>query len=90
MSRGGASPKTAPVDWAYLQSDCTIRWRRGDREAYVLRGNQVGKWTTDGLLGTIPVSRTGWSDVAEIKLTGENWVRTNHKRCPTCGGVYGR
>ena len=48
-------PKTAPTGWAYLNSDCTIRWQRGDREAYVLRGNQVGNWTIENVLGTIPV-----------------------------------
>ncbi len=86
MKRGGAMPKTAPTGWAYLNSDCTIRWQRGDREAYVLRGNQVGNWTTENVLGTIPVPRTGWSDVADIKLAGEKWAKANHKRCPTCGG----
>lgn len=35
MSRGGASLKTAPTGWAYLKADCTIRWQRGDCEAYV-------------------------------------------------------
>lgn len=50
----------------------TIRWRHGDREAAVLRGNQVGNWTMDGLLGTIPVPVTGWTDLAEIRMAGGN------------------
>ena len=85
MSRGGAMPMNRPTGWVYLKADCTIRWQRGDREAYVLRGNQVGKWVTDEILDTIPVSPKGWTDTAEIRLTGENWVRTKHPRCPMCG-----
>jgi len=84
VTRGGTAPKTAPTGWAYLKYDCTVRWQRGDREAYVLRGNQVGKWTTDGVLGTIAVPYTGWSDLDEIKLAGENWVKAKHKFCPMC------
>jgi hypothetical protein len=86
MSLGGTATKTAPTGWAYLKSDCTIRWQRSDREAYMLRGNQVGKWTTDGVLGKIPVPHTDWSDLEEIKLPGKSWVRMK-KRCPTCGGI---
>ncbi len=56
MSRGGAVPKSRPTGWVYLKADCTIRWQRGDRQAYVLRGNQIGKWTTGEIIGTIPVS----------------------------------
>lgn len=85
MSRGGATFSTAPTGWAYLKSGCTIRWQRGDGEAYVLRGNQVGKWPTEGILGIIPVSPLGWGDLAEVKLIGENWVRNKHVRCPMCG-----
>ena len=84
MSRGGATPKTAPTGWAYFKSDCTIRWQRGDGEAYVLRGNKVGKWTSEDVIGTFPVPRTGWSDLEDIKLAGENWVKAKHKFCPMC------
>jgi hypothetical protein len=31
---------------------------------------------TDGLLGTIPVPLTGWTDLVEIKMTGEKWARS--------------
>ncbi len=85
MSRGGATPKTAPTGWVYLSSaDCTIRWQRGDTEAYVLGGNKVGKWTIEDVIGTFPVSHMGWTDLQEVKLAGENWVRVKHKFCPMC------
>lgn len=76
MSRGGAMRMNRPTGWVYLKSDCTIRWQRGDHEAHVLRGNKVGSWSTEGLLGKVAVSPTGWADLAEVKLTGEKWVRT--------------
>ncbi|MGH4026616.1 MAG: hypothetical protein ACRDRV_18750 [Pseudonocardiaceae bacterium] len=45
MKRGGATPKTLPTGWVFLgrhhHGGITIRWRRGDREAYVLAGNKV-------------------------------------------------
>ncbi|MGH4016806.1 MAG: hypothetical protein ACRDSL_23310 [Pseudonocardiaceae bacterium] len=56
-----------PTGWVYLKSDCTVRWQRGDREAFVLKGNKIGSWTREGLLGKIPV--------AEVRLIGEKWVR---------------
>lgn len=79
MSRGGTASKTAPVGWVFLnpqrQEGITVRWRRGDPEAHVLRGKQVGSWTMEGLLGKIPVSPRGWADLAEVRQTGERWVR---------------
>jgi len=84
VNRSGTIPAYRPTGWAYLKSDCTIRWQRGDREAYVLRGNQVGKWTTDGVIGKVPVPPTGWSDLDEVKLAGENWVKAKNKFCPMC------
>ena len=75
MKRGGAMPVTRPTGWVYLKSDCTIRWQRGDREAYVLKGNKVGGWSMEGLFGRIPVSPAGWADLAEVRLVGEKWVR---------------
>lgn len=82
MKRGGAAPKTPPTGWVFCRrhnsEGFTIRWRRGDREAAVLRGNQVGSWTTGGLLGTIPVPVTGWTDLVQIRVAGENWGRVEH------------
>lgn len=42
----------------------------------MLRGNQVGSWTTDGPLATIPVPLNGWTDLAEIRVVGEKWARS--------------
>ncbi len=46
MSRGGVAPTKAAVGWVFLDhrrhDGYTIRWRRGDTVAHVLRGQQVG------------------------------------------------
>lgn len=83
MNQGGTRPKHQPTAWVYLTNawvyltnDCTIRWQRGDHHAYLFKGNKLGSWSTDGLLATLPVSRTGWTDLAEVKLTGEKWRRS--------------
>lgn len=84
MSRGGASP----TGWVYLRSThCTIRWQRGDKVAYIFEGKQTGANSDEGVtvLATIPVSSTGWTDLAEVKLAGENWVKAKRRRCQTCG-----
>lgn len=84
MSRGGASP----TGWVYLRSaNCTIRWKRGDKVAYIFEGKQTGANSDEGVtvLATIPVSSTGWTDLAEVKLAGENWVKAKRRRCQTCG-----
>lgn len=70
-------PMNRPTGWVYLKADCTIRWRRGDRETSVLKGNNVGSWTMEGLLGEVPVPPAGWADLAEVRQTGEKWVRSN-------------
>lgn len=75
MSRGGVMPMNRPTGWVYLKSNCTIRWQRGDHDAYILRGNKVGGSSMEGLLGKVPVSPTGWTDLAEVRLAGEKWVR---------------
>lgn len=76
MQRGGAMPMHQPTGWVYLRrTNCTIRWQRGDREAHVLKGNTVGSWTMEGLLGTTPVAVSGWRDLVEVRSTGERWVR---------------
>ena len=88
MSRGGAMPMNSPTAWVYLRSaNCTIRWQRGDKVAYIFEGKQTeanpDNWVT--VLATIPVSSTGWTDLADVKLAGENWVNTKRRRCQTCG-----
>lgn len=77
MSRGGATPKKAPVGWVFLERHgFTIRWRRGDPVAYVLEGKQVGEHRMTEVLDTIPVSPAGWTDLAEIRLLAQRWLRT--------------
>ncbi|MGH3773444.1 MAG: hypothetical protein ACRDRW_18975 [Pseudonocardiaceae bacterium] len=34
-----------------------------------------GDDTTAGVLDTIPVAPTGWTDLAEIRLLGQRWLR---------------
>lgn len=75
VKRGGAMPGYQPTGWAYLSVGCTIRWQRGDIEAYVLKGNTVGGWGMEGVLGRIPVSAGGWADLAEVRGVGERGVR---------------
>lgn len=87
MSRGGAMPMTSPTGWVYLRSaNCTIRWQRGDKVAYIFEGKQMEANSDEGVavLATIPVSSTGWTDLADVKLAGENWAKAKNQRCQTC------
>ncbi len=79
-SQGRATPRAAPVGWVFLDrhpsEGVTIRWRRGEPVAYVLHGQRIGDdTTTTGVLDTIPVTPTGWTDLAEIRLLGQRWLR---------------
>jgi hypothetical protein len=91
MSRGNTTPMTNPTAWAYLASgDCTIRWQRGDSVAYIFQGKQLETYPdeplrTEILLDTIPVLPQGWTDLAHVRRTGENWVKARRQRCHTCG-----
>ena len=90
MSRGGVMPMTSPTGWVYLRSaNCTIRWQRGDKVAYIFEGKQTGANSDEGaeVLAAIPVSSTGWTDLTDVRLAGENWVKAQRQRCRTCG-VY--
>ena len=89
MSRGGAMPMNSPTAWAYLPSgDCTIRWQRGDTVAYIFEGKHLDTYPDEPLkLDTIPVLPKGWTDIAHVRRTGENWVKAKRKRCQKCG-VY--
>lgn len=78
--QGKAAPKASPVGWVFVdrhQHDgFTIRWRRGEPVAYVLHGQRIGDDTTAaGVLDTIPVAPAGWTDLAEIRLLGQRWLR---------------
>lgn len=80
MSRGGAVTGTAPVGWVFLDrrgaAGITIRWRRGEPLAYILDGRRIGDHAmAPGLVDTIPVTPTGWTDLAEIRLAGLRWLR---------------
>lgn len=79
MTRGGAVPTTAPVGWVFLDrhrhDGYTIRWRRGEADAYVLSGRQVGNRGMVEVLDIVPVSPSGWTDLAEVRLLGQRWVR---------------
>ncbi|MGH3853705.1 MAG: hypothetical protein ACRDR6_09415 [Pseudonocardiaceae bacterium] len=78
--RGGVVVSTTPVGWVFLechrQDGFTIRWRRGEAVAYVLDGERIGDHSTAaGVLSTILVAPTGWTDLAEIRLLGQRWLR---------------
>jgi hypothetical protein len=79
MTQGRAVPKIAPVGWVFLDrhrhDGYTIRWRRGDAVAYVLSGKKLGDHGMIDVLDTIPVAPTGWTDLAEVRLLGQRWLR---------------
>lgn len=53
MSRGGAMPMASPTGWVYLRSaDCTIRWQRGDKVAYIFEGKQTEAHPDEGVGGS--------------------------------------
>ncbi len=85
-SRGGATPSTRLVGWVffdrYREDGFTVRWRRGDRVAYVLSGQRVGDHAMTDVLGIIPVLPAGWTDLAEIRLLGRRWVRHREQGTP--------
>ena len=81
MSQGGTTPKAAPIGWVFFdrhrRDGFTVRWRRGDPVAYVLEGKRIGDCATGvGVLDTIPVTPSGWTDLAEVRLLGQRWLRT--------------
>ena len=85
MSSGTAMSMTGATAWVYLRSgNCTIRWRRGDKVAYVFAGKQLETYPDEApraeLLDTIPLSSKGWADLTHVRLLGENWVKTRHQR----------
>ena len=78
--KGGFAPSTAPTGWVFLDRHnaigFTIRWKRGDQVAYVLRGQRLGDHGMADVLVTIPVSPVGWTDLAELRTLGQRWMRT--------------
>lgn len=80
MSRSGKQKSSPPVGWVYLPEGYTIRWQRGEDVAYVFAGKQMqtypGESNNVPVLATIPVSSSGWTDVADIRAAGQRWLRT--------------
>ncbi len=74
MGNGGAARRAAPVGWVHLEGRYTLRWRRGDPVAHVLVGQQMDNHGMAGVLETIPVAPSGWTDLAEIRLVGQRWL----------------
>lgn len=77
--KGGFTASTAPTGWVFIGhrrvGGFTIRWRRGDQVAYVLSGQRLGDHGMAEVLGTIPVSPAGWTDLAELRTLGQRWIR---------------
>lgn len=72
--------RAAPVGWVQLPGGYTIRWRRGDPAAHVLPSEQTDDHGMAGVLATIAVSPTGWTDLAEIHQLGQRWLRQHLSR----------
>lgn len=79
MSKGGVTPSTPVVGWMFFrrhrQEGFTLRWRRGDRVAYVLNGKNLSDYSMANVLDTIPVVPTGWTDLNDIRKLGQRWLR---------------
>ncbi|MPZ67491.1 MAG: hypothetical protein GEU83_19020 [Pseudonocardiaceae bacterium] len=78
MNPTGATAK--PVGWVFLDVGYTIRWRRGDPVAHALRGNQMDNHGMAGVVDTISVLPSGWTDLAQIRQVGQRWVRQQRER----------
>ncbi|MGH4013744.1 MAG: hypothetical protein ACRDSL_07375 [Pseudonocardiaceae bacterium] len=63
-----------PVMWVYLADGYTIRWRRGDDVAYVFADRQASEGAI-GAIDTIPVSKTGWTDISDVRMVATRWLR---------------
>jgi len=72
--------RSAPVGWVRLSGGYTIRWRRGDPVAHVLRDQQLDDYGMAGVVDTIAVPPTGWTDLAEIRQLGQRWLRGKHQQ----------
>lgn len=58
-----------------VEGTYTIRWRRGEPVAHVLCSQAMDDHGIAGVLDTIPVSPSGWTDLAEVRLIGRRWLR---------------
>lgn len=74
----GATRRPGPVGWVVLTAGYTIRWRRGDQVAAVLRGEQLD--SQGSVVDTIPVPKAGWTDLVEIRQLGQRWLTAQKSR----------
>ncbi|MCA1676886.1 MAG: hypothetical protein LC799_33500, partial [Actinobacteria bacterium] len=72
---GSGSSSRPPIGWLYLPEGYTVCWQRGDKVAYVFKGKQMDAYPHRAALGIVPVSPTGWTDVADIRAAGERWLK---------------
>lgn len=65
-----------PVIWIHLPGGYTVRWRRGDAVAHVFADRQAGDSDdTHGTIDAIPVPKTGWTDITDVRLIATRWLR---------------
>jgi hypothetical protein len=75
----GATPRFALTGWVYLDAGYTIRWQRGDPVAFVFRGQQMDNHGKAGVLTTIAVPPSGWTDLGEIRQVGQRWLQQRRR-----------
>lgn len=80
MNPTGRTAKIAPVGWVLLPEGYTIRWRRGDRVAHALRGDQMDNHGMAGVVDTIPVPPSGWTDLVQVRQVGQRWLRQQREQ----------
>jgi hypothetical protein len=70
--------------------NCTIRWQRGDTIAYIFEGKRTETHSDEGgaVLATIPVSSTGWTDLADVKLAGKIGTKQNINAARRAGCIH--
>lgn len=73
MNRGSGDSRLRVVGWVYLDVGYTVRWRRGDPVAHVLAGQRMDNHGTAGVVDTVPVPPSGWTDLAEVRQLGQRW-----------------
>jgi len=75
VSGTGGAARFAVVGWVFLEAGFTVRWRRGDPVAFVFRGQQLDRHGPAGVLDTIAVPASGWTDHVEIRQVGQRWLQ---------------
>lgn len=80
MNRASGDSRLSVVGWVYLDVGYTVRWRRGDPVAHVLHGKQMDNYGAAGVVDTIPVAPSGWTDLADIRQVGQRWWQRQRAR----------